>query len=59
MANTPENSCPGGAADPVLPAHNGGYGNHVVRIGGVSHAKKKSDGDDGKKADHWFSVLVF
>jgi hypothetical protein len=31
----------------------------VVRIGGVSHAKKKADGDDGKKADHWFSVLAF
>jgi hypothetical protein len=53
MADAPENSCPGGAADFVLSAHNRGYGNHVVRIGGVPHAKKEPHGDDGEEADHF------
>jgi hypothetical protein len=58
MPDTPKNSCPGGAADLVLPAHNCGYGNHVVRIGGVPHPEKEPDGDDGKKADHcYFGIL--
>src|SRR5579864_1743869 len=52
MPDTPENSGPGSAANLVLPADNRGYSDHVVRIGGVAHPEKKTDGDDGEKTDH-------
>jgi len=35
-----------------LPADDRGDRNYMVRIGGVPHSEKETNGNDGKKADH-------
>ena len=44
------NQC--GMANTSLAAHNRGYSNDMVRIGGVAHAKKEAKGNDGEQSDH-------
>ena len=58
MAQSPQHSDQSGLTDAALAAHDGGDGDHVVRIGGVAHAQKKSQRDDGEQSDHLRVQLV-
>jgi hypothetical protein len=48
MAESPESADQRGSAGTALLADNSSYRDHVIRIGSMPHAQKKSDGDDGK-----------
>ena len=52
MAQSPEHADQSSLTYAALPAHDGGDGDHVVRVGGVAHAKEKSQRDDGEQSDH-------
>jgi hypothetical protein len=53
MADAPE--CPDerGSRTAAMICDDGGDGNDVIGVGGVAHAEKKSQGEDGEKADHY------
>src|SRR5882672_1023222 len=52
MAEAPEDSNQRGAANRTLAADDGGDGNDMVGVGGVTHAKKESQRDNGEEGDH-------
>ena len=53
MTDAPEDAYERGVADIALAADDGGYRDHVIGIGGVAHAKKKSQRNDGEKGNHF------
>ena len=59
VANAPENPGESGFQQVALATHDGGHGNHVIRIGGMAHTEEKADRDYGKKTDHGFNVVIF
>jgi len=38
--------------------NNRGDSDHVVRVGGVPHAEKKTERDDGEQADHSYVMQM-
>ena len=58
MTYAPERADQRGARDVALAADDGRDGDHVIRIGGMAHAQKKTQRDDGKKADHGTNSIV-
>jgi len=54
VAQAPEDSYQGGVANASLAAHNRRHRDDVVRIGCVSHPKKKTQNNNGEQSDHLF-----
>lgn len=54
VAQTPEDSYQDGVANASLAAHNRRHGDDVVRIGGMSHPKEKTQYNNGEQSDHLF-----
>src|SRR5580704_13231231 len=52
MSEAPQHADQSSVSYAALPAHDGGDGDHVVGVGGVTHTEKKSQGDDGEQSDH-------
>lgn len=52
VAKAPECTDQCGASAAAMVGNDGGDRDDVVRIGGVTHAEKKSDGENGEKSDH-------
>ena len=52
VSDSPEDADPASAGDGTLPADNGGDGDDMVGIGGVTHAEKESDAKDEEGAGH-------
>ena len=53
VAESPENADEGGVADAALAADDGGDGDDVVGIGGVTHAEEETENDDRDESDHF------
>ena len=54
VTQAPERANQRRLADASLTAHNGRYGDDMVRISRVAHAEKKTKRKDGEKRDHLF-----
>ena len=52
VAQSPESPNQCGPRYIALLAHDGADGDDMIGIGGVAHAEKESQRDDGEKADH-------
>ena len=52
VTETPKCPNPGGPGKRALTAHDGRYGDDVVRVRGMPHAQEKTDREDGKSTHH-------
>jgi len=52
VTESPENADERGAANAAFAADDSGDGNDVIGVGGVTHAEKKSESDDGEERNH-------
>ena len=52
MAEAPKDSNQRGAANRAFAADDGGHGDDVIGVGGVTHAKKESQRDNGEEGNH-------
>ena len=52
VAESPECAYESGTGEGTLATDDSGDGNNVIGIGGMAHAKKEADHEDGKSAEH-------
>jgi hypothetical protein len=52
MAKAPDRADQRATRPAPVPGHNGGDRHHVIGIGGVPHAEKEAEEDDGKGVVH-------
>jgi hypothetical protein len=58
VTQAPERANQRRLADASLTAHNGRYGDDMVRISRVAHAEKKTKRKDGEKRDHFIQTAA-
>ena len=56
--SSPERADQAGLCNGAFAADDRGNGDHVVRIGGMAHAEKKADSQNGEEAGHGSSCLA-
>jgi len=52
VAESPKGADQGRFGERTLAAHDGGYGDDVIGIGGMAHAEQETDGENGEAGEH-------